>query len=362
MEAIEPTCHLQKRARQGDAPNHFAANLTSTRKETVWNPQIDVGSSCLESLESVVSPKDMEDILSLSLGTATTASFGENHSSATNFESSSNHISPLAFPGSSFYFPDFSGSTSFAACNNEEVYAPSLDIVMDDAENAVTCWPATWSRDPCVDIPINDGHLPAEAVPLPPNGQHFEPRPIPSVDNKKPENLPPVLSASVENTTPKHKWSKQEDKRLEEGIKLYKLPNWKLIAQHVKTRTNKMCAQRWRHAVRPELKVTRKGKWTKEEDEKLLQILSKEKCKNERTWDRASEAMGFGRNGMQCRERWNNFLDPNLRFEPWTPEEDACLLLLHTEFGNKWKMFTSTLIGRSAQRIRRRLGSLKRKR
>ena len=159
----------------------------------------------------------------------------------------------------------------------------------------------------------------------------------------------------------KQKWSKEEDRRLQEGIKLYKLPNWKLIARHVRTRNNKMCAQRWRHALRPELKVTRKGKWTKKEDKKLIEILSKETRKNERTWDRASEAMGFTRNGLQCRERWNNFLDPSLRFEPWTAEEDACLLLLHAECGNKWQKFTTTLVGRSPQRIRRRLAKLKRK-
>ena len=226
--------------------------------------------------------------------------------------------------------------------------------VLDNQENAVNLWS---------EIPASDAHLTAaEAVPH--SIEHFEQLPSPAVHvkhEKKQAEVQHVLSRSGYSST-KNKWSKEEDRRLEEGIKLYKLPNWKLIAQHVQTRTNKMCAQRWRHAVRPELKVTRKGKWTKEEDEKLLQILSKESCKNERMWDRASEAMGFTRNGMQCRERWNNFLDPSLRFEPWTAEEDACLLLLHTEFGNKWKMFTSTLVGRSAQRIRRRLGSLKRKR
>ena len=348
---------MPKRAQRGDATNSTVAEQITTQKETVWTPQVDEDSSCLESLESVVSPKDMEDILSLSLGTTTTGTFGENHSSATSLESSSNHVPGMSFPGSNFYFPD----TSFSQCNNEmnnDMYGNSLDIVMDDgADNAVTVWPAAWSRDPCTEIPATEGHLSAEAIPIPASSQQFEPHKITAVDETK-QRKPP------QNDTPtaKHKWSKQEDKRLEEGIKLYKLPNWKLIAQHVKTRTNKMCAQRWRHAVRPELKTTRKGKWLKEEDEKLLQILSKEKCKNERTWDRASEAMGFTRNGMQCRERWNNFLDPSLRFEPWTPEEDACLLLLHTEFGNKWKMFTSTLVGRSAQRIRRRLGSLKRKR
>lgn len=154
------------------------------------------------------------------------------------------------------------------------------------------------------------------------------------------------------------KWTKEEDKRLEEGVKLYKLPNWKLIANHVRTRSNKVCAQRWRHNLRPEVKLVKKGKWTKDEDERLWNILCKYRYKNERTWDKASEGMGYTRNSIQCRERWKNFLDPSLRFGPWTPEEDECLLRLHAEFGKQWKRFTGTLIGRSAQRIRRRFAIL----
>ena len=116
--------------------------------------------------------------------------------------------------------------------------------------------------------------------------------------------------------------------------------------------------------MRPEVKNVIKGSWTEKEDEKLKQILSKEDKRNERVWDKASKAMGFTRNSIQCRERWNNFLDPSLRFDPWTDEEDACLLRLQAECGNKWKQFTSEplLRGRSAERIRRRCKILKRTR
>ena len=174
-----------------------------------------------------------------------------------------------------------------------------------------------------------------------------------SVPAKRPRQLPKrhILK----------KWSKDEDDRLEEGVKLYKLPNWKLIAKHVGSRSNKMCAQRWRYSLRPEIKLVTKGKWTKEEDDKLRQILSKHDCKNERTWDIASEAMGFTRNGIQCRERWKNFLDPSLRFGAWTADEDKCLMNLHGKYGKQWKKFTAVLTGRSAQRIRRRFTSLQKR-
>ena len=42
------------------------------------------------------------------------------------------------------------------------------------------------------------------------------------------------------------------------------------------------------------------------------------------------------RNVRQCRERWNNYLDPNINKDPWTEEEDNLLLEKQQTFGNKW--------------------------
>jgi len=161
---------------------------------------------------------------------------------------------------------------------------------------------------------------------------------------------------------PLTKWTKEEDIRLEEGVKLHGVPNWKLISNHVKTRTNKMCAQRWNNILKPEIKAAKRGKWTKAEDEQLRRILSRFDCKNSHTWEKAAEGMGFTRSNKQCRERWTNFLDPSLRHGPWTAEEDARLLSLHSQFGNKWKKFSQTLVGRCGEGIRRRFKCLKQNR
>lgn len=40
--------------------------------------------------------------------------------------------------------------------------------------------------------------------------------------------------------------------------------------------------------------------------------------------------------GKQCRERWHNQLDPNIKKEGWSEEEDRVLLQAHTELGNHW--------------------------
>jgi len=190
---------------------------------------------------------------------------------------------------------------------------------------------------------------------------------LPSADHKlgSQETDAPLFSKRrVDSPTKRQltKWSKEEDMRLEEGVKKYGVPNWVLVAKHVKTRNNKMCAQRWRNCLRPEIKVAKKGTWSAKEDDQLRQIVSKCDCKDGHAWELASEGMGFTRNSKQCRERWTNFLDPRLRLGPWTADEDECLLRLHSKFGNAWKKFTSILIGRSAERIRRHFTSLDRRR
>jgi len=42
-----------------------------------------------------------------------------------------------------------------------------------------------------------------------------------------------------------------------------------------------------------------------------------------------------GRIGKQCRERWFNHLDPLVRKDGWSPEEDAQIYQLHQQFGNQ---------------------------
>ena len=154
-------------------------------------------------------------------------------------------------------------------------------------------------------------------------------------------------------------WTAAEDEMLKEAVALYGKPNWAQIAKHVKTRNNKMCAQRWNNCLDPTIKNVKKGTWSREEDEKLREIVSKCARKDGSTWALASKGMGYTRNKKQCRERWVNFLDPRLRTGPWTDEEDKLLLQLQQKFGNSWIKFTETLVGRTAERIRRRFLKIK---
>ncbi|CAM8985177.1 unnamed protein product [Rhodiola kirilowii] len=61
--------------------------------------------------------------------------------------------------------------------------------------------------------------------------------------------------------------------------------------------------------------------WTKQEDRLLQRLVANHGEK----WTEISQYVS-GRDGRQCRERYNNYLRPNIKStkeEPWTEEEDG---------------------------------------
>ena len=67
-----------------------------------------------------------------------------------------------------------------------------------------------------------------------------------------------------------------------------------------------------------------KGYWTKQEDGKVIELVRQFGAKN---WSVIASYLP-GRIGKQCRERWHNHLNPDIRKDAWTPEEDAVILRL----------------------------------
>lgn len=61
-----------------------------------------------------------------------------------------------------------------------------------------------------------------------------------------------------------------------------------------------------------------KGPWSREEDAQLAENVAKYGAKN---WSNIAHALP-GRIGKQCRERWHNHLNPAIKKNKWTDEED----------------------------------------
>jgi hypothetical protein len=91
-------------------------------------------------------------------------------------------------------------------------------------------------------------------------------------------------------------------------------------------------------------------KFTEEEDILLSSAVSQFGCQH---WSQVAARVP-GRNARQCRERWTNYVSPEVRKLPWTRADDLLLEEKLMELGNTWQTIVSFFPGRSKNDIKNR--------
>ncbi|KAG2155483.1 hypothetical protein DEU56DRAFT_724964 [Suillus clintonianus] len=167
-------------------------------------------------------------------------------------------------------------------------------------------------------------------------------------------------------------WTAQEDRLLANAVATHgESDNWKAVAHCVPERTNKACRkasidliipiqfsqyvqkQRWLHSLSPNVK---KSAWTPEEDHLLLELYKVHSTK----WSVIARHIP-GRTDDACSKRYREALDPSLRRDEWSKEEDDKLLDAYSRLAGRWREVGQEL-QRSGLACRNRWRLLERKR
>ena len=115
-------------------------------------------------------------------------------------------------------------------------------------------------------------------------------------DSNDPSNDPPPEKPIKSKTKPKKKFSPDEDKIIIEQVGIHGEKGWRHIAEHVPGRTARQCRERWVNYLSPNVSHT---SWTQEEDNLLAQLVAT----NGQQWSKIA-ANFKSRTDVMLKNRW----------------------------------------------------------
>ena len=104
----------------------------------------------------------------------------------------------------------------------------------------------------------------------------------------------------------------------------------------------------------------RAGQWSQAEDELLMNFV-----RDNLNWKECATHLNsliFGnlsvRTAKQCKERWNNHLNPANKKGRWSLAEDLELMQVFLELGSRWSLISKRLENRTENAVKNRINSL----
>ena len=108
---------------------------------------------------------------------------------------------------------------------------------------------------------------------------------------------------------------------------------------------------RWRNYLDPKIK---REPFTKEEDTLIITARNQNQ-----PWSSIAATL-HGRSVDQIRNRYTNDINPRReKNKPWTASEDEIISRIHQELGNRWTIISKSLPGRSPRDVKNRFNNKK---
>ena len=132
--------------------------------------------------------------------------------------------------------------------------------------------------------------------------------------------------------------------------------DWIQIAGFIPGRNDSQCQYKFNQDKKSTIQ---KSNWVKREDEELVKLIRENGTKQ---WSQIANQLNSNLNvtryGKQCRVRWVNFLNPEIKNDPFSLTEDILILQKRLSIGNKWSEIIKEMPGRTENNVKNRFNMM----